>query len=226
MHIGRRKEQQIQQQKQLVPLPTQKSNESSIPRPYSRWENPHEEYWASVDVREVIFPLPLDHRLLILVQYNVLRAVQTNVKILSIHNLTDLDCSNCRGLMPLFPAPSEVPASLIPTELQKSTPHDSWIDLVPSPRMRDNAIKYAGTYDYNELCADVIGGLYEPTRYPGRLSDGMLVWSDPWHVSGWELTEGFVRKWGFLLKGCRDMIEATNKWRSTRAEEPLVVELP
>jgi hypothetical protein len=34
-----------------------------------------------------------------------------------------------------------------------------------------------------------------------------------------------VRKWGFLLRGCGEIIEVTNRWRAVRDEEPLVVEV-
>lgn len=91
--------------------------------------------------------------------------------------------------------------------------------------MRDNAIMLEGTIDHDDLCSDVIGGLYEGYKDTDIEKNGMLVWSDPWDVTGWELTDGFVKKWGFLVHGCQDMIEATNKWRAARAEEPLVIEL-
>lgn len=54
---------------------------------------------------------------------------------------------------------------------------------------------------------------------------GMLIWGEPWRIDGWEVTEGFLRKWGWLLKGCDEMIEASNRWRGLRGEEPLVVEV-
>jgi hypothetical protein len=54
---------------------------------------------------------------------------------------------------------------------------------------------------------------------------GVLVWSDPWRADGWEVTEGFLKKWGRLLKGCRELIESTNRWRELRGEEPLVIEI-
>jgi hypothetical protein len=170
-------------------------------------------------------PLPVDHRLLILVQYNVLRAIQANVSILYSHKLTNLECSSCRGTMPLFSTPSNLPLSLLPTALQMTVPHKLWIDLMPCPIMRDNAVKLQDTFDNDELCLDMVGGLHGGYDHPGVEKNGMLVWFDPWDVRGWELTEGFVKKWGFLIKGCREAVEATNMWRSRRTEEPLVVEL-
>ncbi|VUC25739.1 unnamed protein product [Clonostachys rosea] len=54
---------------------------------------------------------------------------------------------------------------------------------------------------------------------------GILVWSDPWRMEGYEVTPAFFRKWKFLFKGCQHIVESTNRWRERRGEEPLVVEL-
>ncbi|KAL6901673.1 hypothetical protein GGI43DRAFT_403645 [Trichoderma evansii] len=54
---------------------------------------------------------------------------------------------------------------------------------------------------------------------------GILSWSDPWDISGWEITERFVSRWAFLLQGCPDVVESANKWRALRGEDPLVVEI-
>lgn len=89
--------------------------------------------------------------------------------------------------------------------------------------MRDNCIRCAGTIDEDDLCSDFIGGLYEGNADSD--TKGWIVWTDPWDVSGWEVTEGFVKKWGRLLKGCRDLIEASNRWRAMRGEDALVVEV-
>jgi hypothetical protein len=32
------------------------------------------------------------------------------------------------------------------------------------------------------------------------------------------MSEGFVRKWGWLVKGVPGMLEATNRWRGLRGE--------
>jgi hypothetical protein len=95
--------------------------------------------------------------------------------------------------------------------------------MIPCPNMRDNAIVLQGTYDNDDLCHDLVGGLLEGYE-DRRLENGMLVWSDPWLISGWELTEGFTRKWAALICGCHEMIAATNVWRSIRDEEPLAGE--
>lgn len=50
---------------------------------------------------------------------------------------------------------------------------------------------------------------------------GVLVWRDPWDPSGWEVTESFVRAWGWAVVGCWDLFHSTNKWRELRGEKPL-----
>jgi hypothetical protein len=52
-----------------------------------------------------------------------------------------------------------------------------------------------------------------------------MVWADPWDIRGWEMTGGFVRKWGFILKDCAEFFEASNYWRRSRGEEELVSEI-
>lgn len=77
--------------------------------------------------------------------------------------------------------------------------------------------------DQDELCRDLVGGLFEGFNDVDEV--GIVVWNDPWHLSGWEITEGFARKWGCLLKGCHEVVEAANKWRALRNEDRLIVEV-
>lgn len=201
------------------------------------------------------FPLSSDH-LIHLIEYNVFRASLTNVHILSLFHV--LHNPACGGYQlpdpPLFPRPSEapeapgehvgVPESLRPTELQRTTPHGVWIDLLPSPRMRDNAIVAVqeGWLREGDLCGDVLKGMCGSVEVGNDDDDDdgekeeeeedkeeeearIIVWSNPWEPAGWELTQGFSRKYGFLLKGCGDLLRATNRWREVRGDEPLVWEV-
>ena len=54
---------------------------------------------------------------------------------------------------------------------------------------------------------------------------GIVAWSDPWHISGWEVTEAFAKKWEFLFKGCDEIVVVSNQWRSARGEDPLILEI-
>jgi hypothetical protein len=155
-----------------------------------------------------------------MVQYNVFRAMYTNMNILA---LEDTDCDVMFEAAPLFPVPACIPESLQPTSLQQSVPHASWIDILPDSRMRDTIIVASGTFDEGELMADSTGEWCEgPSTLQGV---GVVVWNDPWLPDGWELTEEFFNKWRFLLVGCSDMLASTNRWRAKRGEAPLVIEL-
>lgn len=101
-------------------------------------------------------------------------------------------------------------------------PHADWIDLFPSPEGRDRLIRAAGAFDEDELWDDCSGGLYEGFPDDEVERRGMIAWSPPWDITGWEMSEGFLRKWGWLLKGVPGPLEATNRWRKERGEEPLV----
>ncbi|KAF7956018.1 hypothetical protein EAE96_004939 [Botrytis aclada] len=170
---------------------------------------------------DLIFPLPLDH-LLTLIQYNVLRACMTNLSILNLLHTTPTECRNILST-PMFPAPSTIPPSLSPTPLQLSTSHPQWIDILPCPQMRNNAMLMFHEIDEDGFCRDLCGGLFEDCN--DLEEKGILVWTDPWHASGWEITEGFAKKWGFLLKGCHEIVEASNKWRELRNEDRLILEV-
>lgn len=91
--------------------------------------------------------------------------------------------------------------------------------------MRDNLIQAAGHFDEDELWSDTIGGLFEGFPASDIEQRGVIMWSPPWHVCGWEVSEGFWRKWSWALKGCGDVLEATNRWRIRRGEEPLGYEV-
>jgi hypothetical protein len=54
---------------------------------------------------------------------------------------------------------------------------------------------------------------------------GIVAWSDPWNITAWEITATFAEKWHFLLKGCSEVLSASNKWRAARGEDPLVLEI-
>lgn len=69
----------------------------------------------------------------------------------------------------------------------------------------------------------MMGGLFE--GYNDWEIRGCMVWGDPWRQDEWESSQGFVTKWGWLLKGCDDVVRSSNKWRASRGEEPLVIEV-
>ncbi|KAI1808416.1 hypothetical protein F4811DRAFT_500775 [Daldinia bambusicola] len=170
----------------------------------------------------IIFPLTLDH-LIPLVQYNFIRGVLTNMAILGMQNAFAAKCSRHWVGMTLFPAPSTIPESLQQTELQRNTPHEPWIDLIPDKKMRDNAILATGAYKREDIDT-VVAGSITGQAHMIEMS-GLIVWNDPWQPEAWEMTEGFIKEFPFLVEGCWNLLESTNRWRALRDEEPLVFEL-
>lgn len=143
----------------------------------------------------------------------------------------------------------EIPEPLRPTALQNSVLHATCIDLVPFPRMRDNLIEQEGRYDWEELIDDLLGQLVDPTCFCAPLQmakervsaeaspsfyygdeddytanrNGLIIWGAAHVPESWEVTPGFLRKWGWCLKGCNGIIESSNQWRIRRGEEPFAI---
>ena len=169
-----------------------------------------------------MFPISSDH-LIPLLQFNVLRATLTNRLLMSsIRPLVAGDCSSAAlHVLPIVNNLTEVPPSLQPTFLQSTIPHEDWVDNIPYPTWRDNILLALGTFDEDKMWSDTIGGLFEGFPASEIQCRGLIVWNPPWDVSGWEVSEGFFRRWKFLFKGCKEALESTNKWRILRGEEPL-----
>jgi hypothetical protein len=122
--------------------------------------------------------------------------------------------------MPLLSCPK----MLLPTSLQRMVPHHPWIDLFPIPKFRDNVLLAveAGLFDEDDLCADIL----DPEAGNNREQPGLIVWASAWDVCGWEVNIPFLNKWGSLLSGCPEIIEATNQWREKRGEKKLKFRAP
>jgi hypothetical protein len=88
--------------------------------------------------------------------------------------------------------------------------------------MRDNLLLAAAGsgYDEDALCNDLVDFYEVPHE-----KTGLIVWRDPWDPSGWEVSETFVRKWSWVLRGCRELLWSTNYWRGRRGEDVLVWEV-
>ncbi|RBR01661.1 hypothetical protein FVER53590_25487 [Fusarium verticillioides] len=109
------------------------------------------------------------------------------------------------------------PENLQPTALQRTVRHHPWIDLYPIPKMRDNILPSLQHLDKDELCSDLLDvkpGLDE--------KPSLVVWGDPWDIRGWEASDLFIQKWGWMLEGCRDILQATNYWRESRGEDKML----
>lgn len=175
----------------------------------------------------VVFPLCPDH-LITLLQYNVLRALLANQTLVStlspIQSYDSGECSSAAIHVLSGPVlPGVLPESLQPTQLQCMIPHEGWVDIIPHPIWRDNILRALGKFDEDELWSDSIGGLFEGFPASELEQRGVIAWSPPWDARGWEISEGFWQKWGWSLKGCDEVLAATNYWRGIRGEERLAV---
>lgn len=118
------------------------------------------------------------------------------------------------------PLVSNYPADLAPTHLQRTILHHPWLDLLPIPAMRDNIIRgiQEGIYDEEQLSQDLI---CELLNFEAIDSAPLMIWGDSWDISGWEFSPGFFARWGSLLQGCPEVLQATNAWRAKRNEKLL-----
>lgn len=83
--------------------------------------------------------------------------------------------------------------------------------------MRDRLILTADMFDDDDLCHDLMA--FWDTRNTGATS---LVCGMPWDPRNWEVTEGFVAKWPWLLRDSPELLASTNSCRMSRGEKPLV----
>jgi hypothetical protein len=160
-----------------------------------------------------------DHRLT-LVKLNVFRAFVRNITALGYTREWMADDSLSRfsvqGPHPAYQDGVAIPASLQPTALQQKQPHHPWLDFFPFARLRDNLIRHEDLMDDSQFCRDLMGFWTMPDE-----DNCMVVWGDPWDPMNWEITETFLRRWGWLVKGCPEIIWSTNFWRRVRGEKRL-----
>lgn len=156
----------------------------------------------------------LDH-LLTLSKLNILRAILDNSKVLGLNSrdMEDDILSPFNSLVRDTPKYQGLPVSLFPTPMQPDVPHHPWLDCFPFPRMRENIIGANGSFNDCELCGDIMD--------PGIDDVGMLVWGDPWLPQNWKISESFLRKWFWVIKGCSELLRSTNYWRMKRGERRL-----
>ncbi|KAH8647711.1 hypothetical protein BX600DRAFT_475754 [Xylariales sp. PMI_506] len=180
------------------------------------------EQYEEMAQHDFIVGSPRIDQLLTLIQFNVFRALLKNTLTLG-WNFEWLECGE-----PISPWNKQrrhdivpfCPSSLRPTDLQRKIKHHPWIDLWPIPAMRDNLLLADGLYDEDQLCNDLV----EFADVTNEQS-GLIVWGEPWNPGAWEVSEMFVRKWAWTLKGCVNLLASTNHWRSRRGEEPLVFDV-
>lgn len=114
-----------------------------------------------------------------------------------------------------FDLNSNIHKDLAPTNLQRSTPHSLYIDIIPFPVFRDRIITLLDmsppALDEDELKRDME-------------NDGLLIWgaARPGNsVSdrrNWECSKWFYKKWKILINGS-GLEEQSRWWRRMRGED-------
>ncbi|RAH49957.1 DUF3425 domain-containing protein [Aspergillus brunneoviolaceus CBS 621.78] len=163
---------------------------------------------------------PVESLRLGVTRLNTLRAMHTNLTVLGYGEQdTHDDAQSVFTLQgPAFPLSQaypqrQLPPALEPTAIQRRVPHHPWLDLFPFPHLRETLILAQDCIDEDQLCHDMCGRGLEAT--------GILVWTDPWDPTGWEVTEAFLSVWGWTVRDCHDLLRSTNMWRARRGEKRL-----
>ena len=144
---------------------------------------------------------------------------------------------------------TSVPKGLMPTPLQNRVPHPTWIDIVPFAEVRETLIIHQREFDHYDFVRDAVGEAMGwmvneatedcgipagtpagmPYTYLSKAYDdsitashsGFILWGEPHVPASWEATPNFLRKWGWTVRGCPELIRATNKWRAERGEREI-----
>ncbi|PAV20725.1 hypothetical protein PNOK_0335200 [Pyrrhoderma noxium] len=95
-----------------------------------------------------------------------------------------------------------LPQSLRPTLVQRTVPHESVIDGIPHPELRDKMILLRGTFD-------LVDALHDYVRSLTLHGDDVLA-----HTN-WEIGESWLRRYGFLVD--QSVLNICNRWRRERA---------
>ncbi|KAL5603467.1 hypothetical protein FOVSG1_006217 [Fusarium oxysporum f. sp. vasinfectum] len=141
------------------------------------------------------------------------------------------------------PGRQTVPPNLMPTQLQMNSPHPVWMDMLPFPTMRDNLIKQQYMFDHKSFLKDLIGDFVYLMSSPQRetfaskvgtqtyrlddngklvrIENGLILWGAPHMQESWEASPHFLKKWAWVIQGCDELIDVSNRWRTARGELPV-----
>jgi hypothetical protein len=166
-----------------------------------------------------ILGCPTSDHLLTLSKVNVFRAFASIMSLLGMSHTEDWmhddALSPFSTMGPGYVDEQKLPPSLRPTRMQRTIPHHPWLDFFPIPKIRDNLLTTGeDNFDDCQLCVDIMG-----FWNPAMDSCCMLVWGDPTDPNNWEVTERFLQKWPWVVRGCPGLMESTNNWRRKRGEK-------
>lgn len=111
---------------------------------------------------------------------------------------------------------ASLPSSSSPSSLHTDTTAPK---TNPDPNSTDNPEAEADGEEWDDepLCSDIVGLCSEAAS----ASTGLVCWGEPWDFRGWEVTGAFAAKWGWVVRECDELLEATNYWRGRRGEARL-----
>ncbi|KAM6528918.1 hypothetical protein FALCPG4_009870 [Fusarium falciforme] len=165
-------------------------------------------------------PIPLS--LSMVIQLNAFNALVYNACLLGIktETLCDVKIMSPFTGVGSYTVDERCPSTLYPTLAQRTIHHHPWIDLLPLPRLRDNLIRAFQIINEREIGSDIMSVQAVAGEKPT-----LIVWGDPSNPRWWEASPAFLLKWGYLLRGCQELIEATNYWRERRGEKPFRIDV-
>ncbi|KAJ6629162.1 hypothetical protein B0H10DRAFT_1777075, partial [Mycena sp. CBHHK59/15] len=100
-----------------------------------------------------------------------------------------------------------LPSSLRPTLVQRTVPHESVIDRILHPELRDRMILLRGRFDLVDCLLDY--------------RNAVTIHGDDVLAHGnWEISEKWLRQYGYILGGPATL-NIVNRWRRERAEPEL-----
>lgn len=103
-----------------------------------------------------------------------------------------------------------LPSALKPTQLQLTTPHHAYIDMLPSPSLRDRLIAVGP--------ANASSFLTEACTVACEIEDTgqMTIWGEDWlNDFSWEFSAGVLERWGGWLL-TPEWGQRANFWRRQR----------
>ncbi|KAK1625748.1 hypothetical protein BDP81DRAFT_483586 [Colletotrichum phormii] len=170
---------------------------------------------------------PAPRQLSALVKLNLLTALWRNTKILgfNVHSICEDEFISPHNLQgPDLPCYSRQelswPPYLRPTKAQKKIAHHPFLDVFPFPSLREAGIRAEelGFFDEDDFCLDIF---HLDDKKDGVERPHMIVWGESWDPRGWEVNVAFLKKWGWMVRGCPELLEGTNYWRERRGEKKL-----
>lgn len=162
---------------------------------------------------------PKTDHLISLSRLNVHKAIHENLRAVGMTPewTADDDALSIFNVAPSHVIESRIPDNLRPTLIQRNIPHHPWLDFFPCPHMRDQLIIAGDSFDDDDLCHDLMA--FWDTRNTGAT---LLVWGPASDPQNWEVTEGFAKKWSWVLRRSPGLLASSNSWRRSRGEKPLV----